>query len=141
MYPTIDAHFWIVRDGEIIDNDFPEYDLIRKIHGCEPETKVYKEAPDKTQEIMIEIFKEDTLHLFKCKKWETAIKQIMFITKLAGISKPQFNHCFQNSIIEQYCNGGELRFGSMGFKKTNGDTWWEYGGEDYKTIRQFRKKS
>ena len=28
-FPTIDGHFWIERDGKIVDIEFKEYDLIK----------------------------------------------------------------------------------------------------------------
>jgi len=136
--PAIDGHFWIVRDGEIVDQDFKQYDFIRKVQGCVPEIMVYKEAPNKTQELMLTIFKNETQKVFKSKKWDTVMKQVVYLTQLSGIDKPMFQKCYQNCIIEQYYNGGEIKFGSMGFKKKNGDTWWEFGGEHHKTIKDFR---
>ena len=42
--------------------------------------------------------------------------------------------------MEIYENGGELVFGSLGFKKKNSnDYWYEYGGKEYKTIKDFMK--
>jgi len=134
----IDGHFWVVRDGEIVDSNFPEYDLVRKIHKCEPETIVYLPAPKQTQDIMIQMFKSAVKKIFQKDDWTELMKEVLFITHLAGIDKPQFDHCFQNAIIEIHYNGGELVFGSMGFKKTDG-IWWEYGGEDYTTVKHFRK--
>jgi hypothetical protein len=137
--PTIDGHFWVVRNGEIVDNNFREYDLIRKVRGCEPETCVYLPAPDMTQKIMITMFNNTVKKIMEQDDWDKCMKEVVFMTHLAGIKGPRCYNCFQNSIIEIYHNGGELVFGSMGFKKTDGSYWWEFGGENYKTIKDFRK--
>jgi len=137
--PTIDGHFWVVRNGEIVDTNFPEYDLIRKVHGCEPETCVYLPAPEMTQKIMIQKFNNTVKKIMGQDDWDKCMKEVVFMTYLAGIKEPQCYNCYQNASIEIFHNGGELVFGSMGFKKTDGTYWWEFGGEDYKTIKDFRK--
>ena len=52
-FPTIDGHFWIERDGKIVDIEFKEYDLIKTIHNL-ADGMVYKEADTLTQTVMIE---------------------------------------------------------------------------------------
>ena len=37
-YPSIDGHFWVVRNGEIIDTDFEWYDYCRKVNKCVDKT-------------------------------------------------------------------------------------------------------
>jgi hypothetical protein len=137
--PVIDGHFWVVRDGKIVDINFPEYDKIRQVRGCEKETCVYLPAPEMTQKIMTDMFHNSVKKIMGKEDWKDCMKEVVFMTHLTGIKGPQFGACYQNSIIEIYHNGGELVFGSMGFKKTDGSYWWEFGGEDYKTIKDFRK--
>ena len=52
-FPTIDGHFWIERDGKIVDIEFKEYDFIKTIHNL-ADGMVYKEADTLTQTVMIE---------------------------------------------------------------------------------------
>ena len=136
--PTIDGHFWVVRNGEIVDCDFPEYDMIRAVRGCE-KTMVYLPAPSMTQTIMTQMFHNAVKKIMGKDDWNECMKEVVFMTHLAGIKKPVFGNCYQNSIIEIYHNGGDLIFGSMGFKYKDGETWWEFGGENYKTVKDFRR--
>ena len=48
----IDGHFWVVRDGKIIDPNFPQYDMIKKIVGGVGE-RVYLPAEKIIQSFMI----------------------------------------------------------------------------------------
>jgi hypothetical protein len=137
--PTIDGHFWVVRNGQIVDTNFPEYDIIRKIRGCEPATMSYLPAPKVTQKIMTLMFHNTVKKLMRQDDWDKCMKEVIFVTHLAGIKEPQCYNCYQNCIIEIYHNGGELVFGSMGFKKTDGTIWWEFGGENYTTVKDFRR--
>jgi hypothetical protein len=136
--PTIDGHFWIVRDGKIIDWEFNEYNLIRKIHNCNKE-KNYIPAPETTQRIMIAMFKKPVMNALK-KNWEEALKEFYELSLKYNMIEPQYNRCYQNCLIDIYKNGGELVFGSLGFKKKGTNEYhYEYGGENYKTIKDFMK--
>jgi hypothetical protein len=44
-------------------------------------------------------------------------------------------------MIEQRKNGGRIVFGSMGFKREDGSVHWEYGGEDWVTVQDFKVRS
>lgn len=41
--------------------------------------------------------------------------------------------CYKKCIVEQYLNGGDIKFGSMGcrWERKDKTVWWEYRGEDY----------
>lgn len=58
QFPLIDGHFWIVRDSEIIDFDFPnEYNFMKQFHGL-TDKQAYKEADKMTQQIMLSIMEK-----------------------------------------------------------------------------------
>lgn len=137
ILPTIDGHFWVVRDGKIIDPHFPEYDLICKIRSCDPKAdKSYIPAPEMTQKIMIDMFKKCFKKHLKGDTIEELSKELLIIS--GDYKKPVVSCCFQNSLMEIAKNGGQLIFGSLGFKYAKKDGYfYEFGGEDYKTIKQF----
>jgi len=138
--PTIDGHFWIVRDGKIIDWEFEEYNLIRKIRNCNKE-KNYIPAPETTQRIMIAIHKKAFSSYFsKTQSWEDIIAEFYNMSVMLGMVKPECQRCYQNCLIDIYKNGGELVFGSLGFKRKGTNEYhYEFGGENYKTIKDFMK--
>ena len=47
--------------------------------------------------------------------------------------------CLQNAFIEIQKNGGKLVFGSFGWKRKNGTIHYEFGGENWKTWKDFKK--
>ena len=47
--PHIDGHFWIVRDGKIVDPYFKEYDLLVKFHNGKKGSFIHKPADNMTQ--------------------------------------------------------------------------------------------
>jgi hypothetical protein len=54
------------------------------------------------------------------------------------MTEPQPRRCFQNAVFEIEKNGGELVFGSLGFKFENSNDYhYEYGGEHYQVVRDF----
>ena len=128
-FPTIDGHFWIERNGKIIDIEFNEYNDIKKYRGCKG-GMVHKEADDMTQAVMIKIYD-------KCL---TSVGLNMAKFKAFSVRKgikPQFQMCYQNCLLEMK-EGDVLKFGSMGWKRSDG-VWWEYGGENYKGVKSFIK--
>jgi hypothetical protein len=136
--PDIDGHFWIVRDGKIIDWDFPEYAQVRRMWGCGKE-KTYLPAPEMTQKLMIGMFKKAfSSHFSKTQTWEEILAEFHGLCCLAGAVEPQYCRCFQNCLLEIHLRGGELVFGSLGFKRPDGSFHYEYGGTEYKTIADFR---
>jgi hypothetical protein len=136
--PTIDGHFWVVRDGKIIDWDFEEYSKVRKMWKCGKE-KTYLPAPEMTQKIMIGMYKKAfSSHFSQTQSWEQILKEFYSLSAMVGMIKPEYSRCYQNALIEIHKNGGELVFGSMGFKRIDGSIHYEFGGVEYKTITDFR---
>jgi len=126
----MDGHFWVVRNGEIIDPYFKYYDYVKNVNGLEGDRK-YIPAPELIQKVMKKKFieaREETLN------WRLEYQPGF------KLSSRIEDCCNFNAILEVRQNGGEIVFGSMGWKKKNGDgVWWEYGGEGY-TIKQFINK-
>lgn len=138
--PTIDGHFWVMRDGKIIDCDFPmPYAQVRKMWGCGKE-KNYLPAPEMTQKLMIGMFKKAFSSNFsKTQTWEEILTEFHSLSCMVGAVEPQFGRCFQNCLIEIHMRGGDLVFGSLGFKKPDGSFHYEFGGTNYLTIKDFLK--
>jgi hypothetical protein len=129
-FPTIDGHFWIVRNGEILDIEFQEYSYIKKVRNCD-DGMVYKEADAVTQMCMINIWE-------KCLTSQ-GLDKYSFKYKVPSGYFPQMCCCFQNCMM-MWEKGDVLKFGSMGWKKKNRtDTWWEFGGENYIGVKAFLK--
>ncbi len=108
----MDIHCWVVlEDGKIIDPDFAQYELIKKIRNLEG-NKLYKQLQD------IEM----------TKKYEEMMKLATSIFMISPRDKTEFNKCFFNAIINKKKFGGRIVFGSMGWKiKNSYDIFWEYG--------------
>ena len=124
----IDGHFWVVRDGKIIDPNFPQYDMIKKIVGGVGE-RVYLPA-------------EKIIQSFMIKKY--IVGRTMLLTDernkyIIEMYSPLFAKCETNALVETLKNGGEIVFGSMGWNTKNGGIHYEYGGANW-TISQFLKK-
>jgi len=138
-FPTIDGHFWVEREGEIIDPHFNTYDTICRIRNCDPkQPKSYLPAPEMTQTIIKCMFLKILKKLFGDKPQEEIFAEFRDITKRHMGLKPRPDCCFQNCLIEIAERGGTLVFGSLGFKYKGKDGYfYEYGGEDYKTIKSF----
>ena len=134
--PMIDGHFWVVRDGKIIDWEVKEYELVRKINKCE-DTQVHLEADEMTQKMMIGIFKKVLFNVFETNNWEHILQRVTQLFLKLGWKKPEFSMCFQNCLIEIHRNGGELKFGSMGWVRKAGGVHYEFGGEDWKGVKAF----
>jgi len=121
LVPIIDGHFWVERDGVIIDEWFVDYGTIAKINGA-TNNRVYKTAPKEVSSIIYTAMVRGYEKYTEGSDWT-----------------PKMNMCFQNAYFEAKKNGGEIYFGSMGFKKADGTVWWEFGGEDWNTSKQFIK--
>jgi len=122
--PSIDGHMWVVKDGEIIDPHFPNYDMISKIRNVSNK-KNYLPADQIIQKVVI-------------KMWMTWLDTLPFDPLSEWSDSP--NYCMLNAIAYQSKYGGDLVFGSMGFgDERSQDVWWEYGGTEYKTLKQFIK--
>lgn len=115
-----DGHFWVERDGKVIDPWFPEYGVIARHNNCLPE-RHYLKCPD---ELVGLVFKA---------RFE---KEYPYWHQIPCV----FGMCVANALNEIRRNGGVLVFGSMGFPRRYGSgIHWEYGGEDWTTVKQFIK--
>lgn len=135
-FPTIDGHFWVVRDDKIIDIDFQDYSMIRRIRNCKNKA-VHLEADEITQRLMIATHLKIISNILGGTP-ATAIELMGSYCELKRI-EPECNRCLINAIIEIYKNGGELKFGSMGWEQKSGGVWYEFGGADWKGIKAFLK--
>jgi hypothetical protein len=113
---SIDGHFWVERNGKIIDPHFAEYDMIAKIRECDSQTKNYVEAPLFTQVLM---------YFYADKHYKN--------------NGTGFRNCYSNAVKElKRKPGGRLVFGSMGFKfNKQDDYFYEFGGKDWKLFIEF----
>ena len=120
--PRIDAHCWVVRNHIIIDPWFHEYTIIALIRGTTHE-RIYKEAPLDTQRSLEEIF----------MRWYRITNETLVDVPI------QYGECYRNAILEIYLHGGELRIGSLGFRRADGSVWYEYGSDSYSDVHDFIK--
>lgn len=141
-FPTVDGHFWVVRDGKIIDPHFPDYDVICRIQKASKKDKDYLPAPELTQKLVTamfvkglkEVYGNDKTFEELCDIYTRRYKQNF------GNTEPTMNMCFQNCLMEISKNGGTMVFGSLGFKLNGKDEYWyEYGGKNWTTVREFVK--
>ncbi len=142
QFPSIDGHFWVVRDGKIIDPVFDEYKLVCHIRNADWKDRHNLPAPEMTQTLMINMFKKILNNqLGKDKSFEELIDEFYALTVLyMKKPTPQADKCFQNCLIEIKERGGDLVFGSLGFKlKCNEGYWYEFGGADWTSVKQFIK--
>jgi hypothetical protein len=131
-FPTIDGHFWVERDGKILDDDFKEHEYIKHVNKCSG-GKMYKEADALTQKVIISMFNRAlTSHIGDYQQFRD------FSIKM-GITKPIFQCCFQNSVM-RLKDGDVLKFGSMGWKRNNSaEIYYEFGGDDWVGAKRFLK--
>ena len=137
-FPRFDAHFWVEREGKIIDFYFEEYDYIKRVNGCVGEP-IYLPAPQETQELVIEIMKKKLYKFTRTDNYEQALLILYRLYSRFNLLEPQSYCCLQNAFIEIQKNGGNLVFGSFGWKRKNGTIHYEFGGEDWKTWKDFKK--
>jgi len=129
-FPTIDGHFWVERDGEIIDPHFDKYDVVKKIHSAVGTKNIHLPADNMTQKIMIAIF--DT------KITKNGYKnRDDFTNDLISVGYKRYGLCFTNALMEIQENGGNLIFGSWGFPTKYKGDFYEFGGADWKGVSAF----
>jgi hypothetical protein len=131
-FPTIDGHFWVERDGKILDDDFKEHEYIKHANKCSG-GKMYKEADALTQKVIISMFNRAlTSQGFD-------YQQFRDFSSMLGLTKPMFQCCFQNSVM-RLKEGDVLKFGSMGWKRNNSaEIYYEFGGDDWVGAKRFLK--
>jgi hypothetical protein len=129
--PKIDGHFWLERDGVIIDPHFEYYDIVKlsKRGG----KFIYYPADETTQSFMI------MLHLKVISTEYATLGEFLDDYKQISGEEPVTGFCMFNALIEQEKNGGELIFGSWGVERADGSKFYEFGGKDYKGVSAFMK--
>lgn len=136
--PKIKGHFWVERDGEVIDYDFPQHCKLRRQLDCKPKLNVYLFAPPKVEEAVIRLFRRITLRAFDSDNWDDMMVEFILVAKMTGNADgPTFNKCWTNCIQEVYHNGGVIRFGSMGFVRKDGTYRWYYADDKCKDMADF----
>ena len=136
--PQIKGHFWVERDGEVIDWDWPQHRKLRRQLDCERNLNVYQRAPSKVEEAMIRLFKRVTLRAFQCEEWDDMMVEFIFVAKMTGNADgPTYNKCWTNCIQEVFHNGGEIRFGSMGFVRKDKTYRWYYADDKCEDMADF----
>jgi hypothetical protein len=129
---TIDGHFWVERDGKIIDDDFKGHAYIKHVNKCSGD-KVYKEADALTQKVMISMFNRELANN------GFDYQQFRDFSISMGFTEPRENSCFQNSVM-RLKDGDVLKFGSMGWKRNNSaEIYYEFGGDDWVGAKRFLK--
>jgi len=126
----LDLHCWIETiDGQIIDEHFEEYDLIKQVRNLTGD-KIY-----------CELVGEDKKKVWKYIYKNHIKEQIKNIEDLCCFGydnwysfwenfEEKFRHCFMNAYQYHLQNPKTTRlcFGKMGWKyKNNDNIWWEYG--------------
>jgi hypothetical protein len=147
-----DGHFWVEKDGEIIDRHFSGYDFIKKVQGCEGEMQ-YCPAPPLIQAVMIGLAKKtlktnlkiDAMRegIIRTDIYDKEINKDIDVDKALDkkINKLREGQCHITAIALQKKYGGNIVFGSMGWKKKKSDDiHWEFGGADWTTVAQFQCK-
>tara|TARA_R110000868_G_scaffold2565_2_gene18424 strand:+ start:3494 stop:3871 length:378 start_codon:yes stop_codon:yes gene_type:complete len=125
----MDGHFWVNQEGTIIDPYFKSYDFVKRVNNLEGE-RIYLPASPLIQAVMKKIYIEPKIEI---------VKKLINSRKLS-LTERRPDCCPLNSVLEWFMNGGEIVFGSLGWKiKNSEEIWWEYGGEDY-TVANFMRK-
>jgi hypothetical protein len=120
----IDAHFWVVRDGEVKDFHFNWYNEVCRQNKCDITRQCYYPAPQHIQDIYIANLTRKHITGKTAEDYKDY--------------RPQANECVKNTAVEYLRNGGTIVFGSMGWKKIDSEEiHWEYGGKDYDTADKF----
>jgi hypothetical protein len=129
----IDGYFWVEKDGKIYDPSFKEEKRILDTFGCVYE-KHYKKASDLVQKVYISMLLKGYENLTNISSQEETNK---FIKKW----KYEFGKGCINIYVLWKRIGGNIVFGSMGYrKKQSSSIHWEYGGDNYETVVDYRIK-
>lgn len=117
LFDKRDFHCWVEdKDGEVVfDPEFPEYQAIKKIKNCIPDSPNYHNAFDEDTEKWfwgkLKGTMTDKIQLYKSQniKW---VKEFY--------ERPKFGHCNLNCsafLIKNKGKGYRIRVGSMGWLK------------------------
>jgi len=126
------GHFWVVRDGRVIDPKFPDHRDIQRQNRLQ-DVSCHLPAPAMTQKVMIASHIKKAKNVFG-ENYATEFQRIFE-------DRPHFGMCFFNAVMEQHRNGGEIVFGSMGWLRDDDTEFYEYGGKEFKVVADFTGKS
>lgn len=152
---TINGHFWVERDGNVIDptlttggfarsqeqRNTMALDFAKTLNAKRGKmalalaTKseyIYVEAPPLTQNILVA-----TIYAPYKKAFNGNLEFAMEAFEAYDYI-PKYGCCNANALMEQRKNGGVIKFGSLGFKCL-GVIDWVYGDEKYKTVKDYRE--
>ena len=118
---STEGHFWVERNGKIIDPLYKEHIEWCEEMGC-CSTRKYVKCAD---EILGKMFIIQFMYCFdlECETYKKAKKIGCQVHHGDG-----YGYCFHNACKEIYKNGGTLCFGSLLFKnKHNNDYQVKYG--------------
>jgi hypothetical protein len=123
---VIDAHFWVVKDGKIIDLTTNVFvDMAIKLGKRLVYFPYSKEKSDEIVNSRIKILKD--LTLAKGITWDEWLDY--FETELRNNKKT--TDCVQSSIVYNARNGGEIMAGCFGtYDITIGKVFWLFGHPD-----------
>jgi len=129
----LDFHGWVETiEGEIIDEDFSSYDLIKIIRNCEGE-KIYCElvGEEERKKVWKYIYKKclknkikdiENLGCYGYENWYSYWEQTDKDNRNLNCFMNAYQYHLQNPKTTRLC------FGKMGWKKINSnDIWWEFG--------------
>ena len=129
--PCVDGHFWIEREGKIIDPHFPEHDYVKRVHrGVK---FVYKPADVNTQALI------HLMHIRTIEKGGYDLVDFLIDYRTIAGAEARHGFCFFNVLLE-FKEGDNIIFGSWGVERADGTKFWEYGGEDWTGAKAFIKK-
>ena len=86
---------------------------------------------------MIRLFERVTLRAFNSDDWDDMMVEFLLVAKMTGNDGAIYGKSYTNAIQEVYYNGGEIRFGSMGFKKKDGTYHWLHGNDQCKDMADY----
>jgi hypothetical protein len=105
---SIDTHFWVERDGKIIDPLFPELKHVTE------KNRVYLHASD-----------DDMFYALDYLRYYSSMFDTVNEHRADWVNT--FGYCFVNAMCEMWRNGGDLKMGCLGIKKTKVAVYWFYG--------------
>ena len=133
---VIKGHFWVERDGEIIDYDFPENENCKLANMCYGE-KQYRRATKARRSAIKRKFINAKFQELKAMK-ESTHRHDRMLYKDYVRACPMNDRCATNVCIEKLERGGTIIYGDMGWKTKleESDIYWEY--EDKRTPESVR---
>lgn len=118
-------HTWIVdANDNIIDWDFEDYKITKDLMSLTNE-KCYEPFDTKKQIECASYIKSnvDKKKLIKGNKFDDWLDEFYYI--------PQFGKCFYNALAYKKHNPNcKIVFGKFGWRRKNGEPYWEYGESD-----------